>query len=515
MKQLSQFLPFLKWFPLRADVLKADLIAGITVALFLIPQAMAYAQLAGLPAYYGLYAAFLPVMLGALWGSSAQLSTGPAAIVSLLTGTALAPLALSGSEQLVALAILLALMVGGIQLLLGLFKLGVVVNMLSHPVIVGFTNAAAIVIGLSQLNKLMGVPMKFGDHFFLDIWALLQQTTNTHIPTLLMGLGAMAIIWLLKKYMPVLPGVLIALVVTTAISWAIGFEHNSSASIDALADSEAKNLVAQYSQHNARLKQINQAINDKNQRAKQLLQSAGSETAITIALHSEIEMLKLEQASLMKDNRASSRALSNYRFERTQNKQMLYLKGHIPAGEHSDGYLWRFKSVQDKTVQLSGGGEILGTVPIGIPSLGVPTITWNSMSLLFSTAFVIALIGYVECISIAKSFATKTHQRIDPNQLLIGQGLANIVGSFNHAFPVSASFSRSAVNFRAGAKTGMSSVFAGLFVFVRLPGMFHGFDVDQAHFEGCYCLWPNNAVFVMARLNDAAHKARNTDAVGA
>ncbi|MDO9064159.1 MAG: SulP family inorganic anion transporter, partial [Sulfuricella sp.] len=148
MHQLARFLPFLRWFPLRGENVKADLIAGITVALVLIPQSMAYAQLAGLPAYYGLYAAFLPGIIAALWGSSAQLATGPVAVVSLLTASALAPLAASGSSQFIALAILLALMVGIIQLALGVFKLGVVVNFLSHPVIVGFTNAAAIIIGL-------------------------------------------------------------------------------------------------------------------------------------------------------------------------------------------------------------------------------------------------------------------------------------------------------------------------------------------------------------------------------
>src|SRR5512138_1021480 len=132
---IKQIFPFLRWFPLRGEAVKADLIAGITVALVLIPQSMAYAQLAGLPAYYGLYAAFLPGIIAAMWGSSAQLATGPVAVASLLTASALAPLAATGSEQFIALAILLALLVGLIQVTLGVFKLGVVVNFLSHPVI--------------------------------------------------------------------------------------------------------------------------------------------------------------------------------------------------------------------------------------------------------------------------------------------------------------------------------------------------------------------------------------------
>src|SRR5512145_74565 len=213
--RLARFFPFLSWWPLSGANVRTDLIAGVTVALVLIPQSMAYAQLAGLPAYYGLYAAFLPGIIAAMWGSSAQLATGPVAVASLLTASALAPLAASGSEQFIALAILLALMVGVIQLALGVFKLGVVVNFLSHPVIVGFTNAAAIIIGLSQLNKLFGVSMGRSEHFINDIWGVLVQIGETHLPTLVMGVSAFVVMWGLKKYAPKLPGVLIAVVVTT------------------------------------------------------------------------------------------------------------------------------------------------------------------------------------------------------------------------------------------------------------------------------------------------------------
>ncbi len=142
---MRRFLPFLSWFPLSRESLKADLLAGIAVALVLVPQSMAYAQLAGMPAHYGLYASLLPVAVGALWGSSRQLATGPVAMVSLLTGSTLAQLAPPGGPQFVAYAIVLALMVGVLQLALGLARLGAIVNFLSHPVIAGFTNAAAIV----------------------------------------------------------------------------------------------------------------------------------------------------------------------------------------------------------------------------------------------------------------------------------------------------------------------------------------------------------------------------------
>jgi len=221
-----QIFPFLQWSKdlKNPEVVGADLIAGITVALVLIPQSMAYAQLAGLPPYYGLYAAFLPGIIGALWGSSKQLATGPVAVVSLLTASALVPFAAIGSEQFVGLAIMLALLVGTFQLFLGLFKLGVVVNFLSHPVIVGFTNAAAIIIGLSQLNKIFGVPKPRSESFINDIWMVLQQISDAHVFTLVMGISAFVIMWVMKKYVPKVPGVLVAVVVTTFVSWSMGFE---------------------------------------------------------------------------------------------------------------------------------------------------------------------------------------------------------------------------------------------------------------------------------------------------
>ena len=156
MKSLARFFPFVRWFPIGADVIRTDLMAGLTVALVIVPKAMAYAQLAGLPAYFGLYAAFIPVIVGALWGASSQLATGPVAVVSLMTASALAPLALPGSETFVALAILLAFMVGVFQLALGAFKLGVIVSFISHPVIVGVTRRPlAVVPSGSTSNTLM------------------------------------------------------------------------------------------------------------------------------------------------------------------------------------------------------------------------------------------------------------------------------------------------------------------------------------------------------------------------
>jgi SulP family sulfate permease len=224
--------------------MKADALAGITVGLVLVPQSMAYAQLAGMPPYYGLYAACLPVFVGA--GLSSQLATGPVAVVSLLTASALAPLALTGSEYYISLAVALALLVGVLQISLGLLKLGVVVSFLSHPVIVGFTNAAAVIIALSQFNNLLGVPVGRSDYFFRDIWGVVMLAGDTHLPTLLLGLAAFAIMWSLKKYAPKFPGVLVAVVMTTVVSWAIGFERTASVKIDEIMNPIAKRLATDY-----------------------------------------------------------------------------------------------------------------------------------------------------------------------------------------------------------------------------------------------------------------------------
>ena len=241
---MQRFLPFLRWFPMSGNTIRADLIAGITVALVLIPQSMAYAQLAGLPAYYGLYAAFLPVAVAALFGSSKQLATGPVAVVSLLTASALIPIIGNPGEmtpeQLVSmyapLAILMAFLVGVVQLTLGVFRLGVVVNFLSHPVIVGFTNAAALIIGLSQLSKIFGVKMDRSESFMNDIWGVVQQIGDTHMTTFIFGAAAFAIMWGLKKYYPKVPGVLVAVAGTTIVSYLIGFEKMGGAVVGVIPE---------------------------------------------------------------------------------------------------------------------------------------------------------------------------------------------------------------------------------------------------------------------------------------
>ena len=344
--------PFKSWIGELKDkqTLRADILAGVTVAMVLVPQSMAYAQLAGLPAYYGLYASFLPPIVAALLGSSRQLQTGPVAVVSLLTAAALEPIASANPEGYVAYAIMLAFMVGIFQVALGLFRLGVLVDFLSHPVVLGFTNAGALIIATSQLGKLFGVTAERAEHTYETVWLVLVAITeSTHWPTVLMAVIAIGTMWTLNRYFAKLPSVLIAVVVTTVLSIVFDFQGR--------------------------------------------------------------------------------------------------------------------------------GGLVVGHIPSGLPDFSLPVIDFSVIGQLVSAAIVISLIGFMEAISIAKAMAARTRQRLDPNQELFGQGISNIVSGLSQSYPVSGSFSRSAVNINNGAVTGFSSVVTGIVVGISLlfltPLLFH------------------------------------------
>ena len=223
MDTVAHFLPFLRRISLRGDTFKADLIAGITVSLVAIPQSLAYAQLAGVPAYYGLYAALIPTIVGALFGSSRQLSTGPVAMTSLLTAASVAPLAAHGSDLFYSYVILLALLSGLFQIAFGLLRMGVLLNFLSHPVLMGFINAAAIIIGLSQLPTLLGIPAKQSEHFLLDIWHVISHIDTMHELSLGFGLTAISLLLAFKRFAPKLPGVLITVALLTWVSYGLGY----------------------------------------------------------------------------------------------------------------------------------------------------------------------------------------------------------------------------------------------------------------------------------------------------
>ena len=224
----DRFTPYKSWIAelKNPQVLKADAMAGLTVALILIPQSMAYAQLAGLPAYIGLYASFLPVMIAALFGSSRQLGTGPVAVVSLMSAAAMQPYAGLGVETIVAYSALLALMIGIFQLSLGLLKLGILVDFLSHPVVLGFTNAGALIIATSQVPKLFGLKVKADqfEHHYEFLIATVKALPDTSLITLVFGAFALGTLLILRKFAPRLPGVLITVVVTTVLSWVIDYK---------------------------------------------------------------------------------------------------------------------------------------------------------------------------------------------------------------------------------------------------------------------------------------------------
>ena len=227
--------------------LRADILSGLTVALVLIPQSMAYAELAGLPPYYGLYASFLPPIIASLFGSSRQLATGPVAVVSLLTATTLEPLATAGGQQYIAYAVLLALLVGAFQFSLGVLKLGLVVNFISHPVVNGFSNAAALIIASSQLPKLFGVQVDKAALHYETIYRVIKAAGHyTHWPTLFIGALAFAVMYGLKRAAPRIPNVLAAVVVTTILSWAMEFEQNAVVNISAVDSAQTRQLVKKF-----------------------------------------------------------------------------------------------------------------------------------------------------------------------------------------------------------------------------------------------------------------------------
>jgi SulP family sulfate permease len=484
--RIARFAPFLGWFsPYSRGALQADFVSGLTVALILIPQSMAYAQLADLPAYFGLYAAFLPPMVAALFGSSRQLATGPVAVVSLMTSTALAPLATAGSESFIAYAIVLALLVGIFQFLLGVLRLGMVVNFLSHPVVNGFTNAAALIIATSQLSKLFGVDVDRAAHHYETVYeTVVQAIHHTHWPTLGLGLLAFAIMIGMKRVNPRLPNVLVAVLVTTVISWRTGFEHNEKASLEQIRAPEIRELVAGFNQS---LQDINRTMAERieaSRRLKVAERAEGTHSLAAIEQHAEWAKLEVTVEKLKEVSARLREELRDYRLVRVDDPPQgatYYLPDDLPAGSGRAKAGWWLKvrntPLDESALTMIGGGAVVGTIPKGLPAIAPPKFNWNILLELFPMAIIISLLGFMEAISIAKAMANRTGQRLDPNQELIGQGLANIVGSFAQGYPVSGSFSRSAVNIQAGAVTGMSSVFSSLVVLITLlfftPLLYH------------------------------------------
>ena len=325
---LRRYVPALDWltrYDTRRDF-RGDLTAGLTTAVMLIPQAMAYAMLAGLPPIVGLYASLLPLAVYALLGTSRQLAVGPVAMVSLLVAQGVAPLAEQGSEAFLTYAVLLAFMVGALQLAMGLLRLGFLVNFLSHPVISGFTSAAALIIGFSQLGHLLGIEIPrggVGD----TLRSAVDQIDAWDWTTLGISLGAVVVLLVAKKLSPRFPRALAVVVVGTLAVVVLGLDV-----------------------------------------------------------------------------------------------------------------------------------RVVGEVPAGLPGLSMPRLETQAMSTLLPIALTIALVSFMESISVAKAFARRHHYEVDANQELVALGAANLAGSVMSAYPVTGGFSRTAVNDQADARTPMAGL---------------------------------------------------------
>ena len=350
---LSRYLPFLDWLMhYRRENLVGDLIAGVIVAVMLVPQSMAYAMLGGLPPQVGIYASIVPLFIYGLLGSSRVLAVGPVAIVSLLVATGIGQFEPQTTGEMLQLAITLALLVGLIQVGMGVVRAGFLVNFLSHPVLAGFINAAAIVIGLSQIKHVMGISVPRQEHTHETILQLIENVGATNGVTVMIALVSIGLLLLFKH---------------KVYDW-----------------------------------------------LKQAGISAG--WALPIAKSGPL---------------------------------VVVVFGIIVVALFG--------------LDANANVAIVGTVPAGPPRLTTPMFNLDTWRLLLPSALTIALIGYMESISVAKSLASKRRQKVDANQELVAIGAANLGAALTGAYPVAGGIGRSAVNFSAGANTGLASIItAGL-----------------------------------------------------
>lgn len=328
---LARVVPLVGWLRgYRRATLRHDVIAGLTVAVMLVPQSMAYASLAGMPPVTGLYSAVVPLVVYALWGTSGSLAVGPVAITALMTSAALAPLAGGDPGRYAALAGLLALLVGAFQVAMGLLRLGKLVTFISHPVLVGFTSAAAIVIATSQVKNLFGLDAGRGEAFPATVAELWQSMSTAHALTIAVSAVSVAGLLLFRRYAPRVPGALLVVAGVTAVSALLAFGDR--------------------------------------------------------------------------------------------------------------------------------GVRILTEVPAGLPVPALPSLSASDAAALLPAAAAIALVGYMEGIAVAKALAARSRQHVDPDRELVAVGAANVSAGAFQAFPVAGGFSRSAVNFSAGARTPVASL---------------------------------------------------------
>ncbi|GGW23492.1 SulP family inorganic anion transporter [Arenibacter certesii] len=339
---MRKFFPFLDWLPkYKKSYFGKDIVAGLTVGIILIPQGMAYAMIAGLPPVYGLYASIFPVLVYAFLGTSRQIAVGPVAMDSLLVAAGLGTLAITGVENYILMALFLSFMVGLFQLILGLLRMGFLVNFMSKPVISGFTSAAALIIIFSQIKHLLGADIANSNKFHILVVNTIQNLGDTNIYDFGIGLAGILIILSFKKWFKKFPAILVVVVLSTLVVYFFNLE------------------------------------------------------------------------------------------------------------------------IYDV--------QVVGYVPAGLPSFQMHNITWEKITQIWPIALTLALLGYLEAISIGKAFEEKNREEtIDPSQELVALGSANMIGSFFQAYPVTSSFSRSAINFEAGAKSTIASVVSVIMVILTL-----------------------------------------------
>src|SRR5690554_2546875 len=347
---LQRYLPILQWLKVyNRETLTSDLVAAVIVTIMLIPQSLAYALLAGLPPEIGLYASIMPLVAYAIFGTSRTLAVGPVAVVSLMTAAAVGNLALAGPAEYLTAAISLAFLSGVILILMGLFRLGILANFLSHPVISGFITASGLIIAASLLKHILGVDA--GGHNLLDILlALGSQLEHVNLPTLIIGVSATAFLfWVRKQLKPLL--------------MKLGLKA----------------------------------------RAADIVAKAGPVLAV-VATTLAVWALDLQ----------------------------------------------------------AQGVKVVGQVPSGLPGLTLPSFDLDLWQQLFVSALLISIVGFVESVSVAQTLAAKRRQRIDPDQELVGLGASNIASAASGGFPVTGGFSRSVVNFDAGAETPAAGAFTAV-----------------------------------------------------
>ena len=348
---MQQYLPILKWGrQYNRKTFVRDLLAACIVVFMLIPQSLAYALLAGLPAEFGLYASILPLIAYGLFGTSRTLAVGPVAVISLMAAAAIGGLGITDLSQMLVAAATLAILSGLLLVLLGLLRLGFLANALSHPVIAGFITASAIIIAIGQLKHVLGIAMA-GDALpeLLSTLAINIDQFNTVACGI--GLSVIVFLWWARKYLQ-------------ALVERLGVNQNTAG----------------------------------------IIAKTGPVFAIIFTT---------------------------------------FLAHSFELGER---------------YQLG----LVGQVPNALPSLSLPTIDRDLLLDLLIPATLIAIVGFVESISVAHTLAAKRRQRIEPNQELIALGAANLAAGLSQGFPVTGGFSRSVVNFDAGAETPAAGIFTAI-----------------------------------------------------